>query len=75
MNYRTKQTTIIQKKNKCEEVLRNFAFMKEKDLLTLLDTSKQGISIATAKEKLETIGNNVITTDKEKSVFKRMMEG
>ena len=74
MNYRTKQTTITQKKNKCEEELRNFAFMDEQELLTCLDTSKQGISVTVAAEKLEEVGNNVITSDKEKSMFARMMD-
>jgi len=74
MNYRTKQKTITQKRNECEETLRSFAFMDEQELLTCLETSKQGISVAVAAEKLEKIGRNVITTDKEKGIFGRMME-
>ena len=74
MNYKAKQKTITQKKNECEEVLRKFAFMEEQELLPCLETSKQGISVATATEKLEEVGRNVITTDKEKSVFGRMLE-
>jgi len=72
--FKKKTATITQKKSECEATLRRFAFMDEKELLTLLETSTQGISADSAEEKLEETGRNVITTDKEKGIFGRAME-
>jgi len=74
MKFRAKEKTITQRKNECEETLRQFAFMEEQELLTCLETSKQGVSVTAAAEKLEAVGRNAITTDKEKGVFGRLME-
>jgi len=66
--------TTTQKKNECEVTLRRFAFTEEKELLTLLETSMQGISAVKAEEKLGEVGHNVIVTDKEKGVIGRAVE-
>jgi len=69
-----KKANITQKKNECETVLRGFAFMDEIEMLTLLETSAQGISADKAEEKLDEIGHNVITAGEEKGVIGRAME-
>ena len=69
-----KKTTVTQKKNECESIIRQYAFMDEHELLTLLETSGQGISVELAEEKLEEFGRNVIVADKQKGVFGRMLE-
>ena len=74
MIFNKKTATTAQKKNECEAVLRRFAFTDEKELLTLLETSMQGISAAKAEEKLEEVGRNVIITDKEKGILGRVIE-
>ena len=74
MIFNKKTATTAQKKNECEAVLRRFAFTDEKELLTLLETSMQGISAAQAEEKLEEVGRNVIITDKEKGILGRVIE-
>ena len=66
--------TTVQKKNECEAVIRDFAFMDLKELFSLLETSMQGISAEKAEEKIEDVGYNVIVTDKEKGVFGRLIE-
>ena len=72
--FNKKTATIEQKKNECEVALRRFAFMDEKELLTSLETSIQGISSVKAEEKLEKVGRNVIIADKEKGIFDRALE-
>ena len=74
MIFKKKVATTTQKKDECEVILRRFAFTDEKELLTLLETSMLGISAVKAEEKLEEIGRNIITTDKEKSIFGRAIE-
>ena len=69
-----KTATLIQKKSECESVLRRFAFTDENELLTLLETSRQGISVAMAEEHLEKYGPNVIVTGKEKGIGGRLAE-
>jgi len=69
-----KKTTVTQKKNECEAVIRRYAFMEENEMLTLLETSRQGISVVSAEEKLDEFGRNVIVSDKQKSMFGRIME-
>ena len=73
MFFNKKTPSTIQKKNECESALRCFAFMKEKELLTLLETSRQGISAIKAEEHLEEYGRNVIITDKEKGWVGRLI--
>jgi len=72
--FKKKTASTVQKKNECEAILRRFAFMDENELLTLLDTSTQGISVDKAEEKLEEVGRNVIVADKEKGVSGRALE-
>ena len=74
MIFKKKTATTAQKKNDCEVVLRRFAFTDEKELLTLLETSMQGISAVKAEERLEEVGSNVIVTDKEKGLLGRAIE-
>ena len=74
MNFFKKETTIIQKKNDCEEMLRRFAFMEESELLTLLESSSTGISADNATKKLDELGPNVIVTDKEQSMLSRLFD-
>ena len=69
-----KKTTVTQKKNECESVIRRYAFMDENELLTLLETSRQGVSVESAEEKLEEFGPNVIVADKQKGILGRMVE-
>ena len=69
-----KTTNTTQKKNECEVILRSFAFMDENEMLTLLETSAQGISASIAEEKLDEIGHNVIVTGKEKGIPGRVLE-
>ena len=68
------KTTITQKKNESEAVLRRFAFCDENELFTLLGSAREGISAALAEEKLEDIGRNVISTGMESSVVGRLLE-
>ena len=74
MIFKKKTASTVQKKNECEAILRRFAFMDENELLTLLDTSTQGISVDKAEEKLEEVGRNVIVADKEKGISGRALE-
>ena len=74
MIFKKKATSVAQKKNQSETTLRNFAFLNENEMFTLLETSMQGVSVAVAEGKLEENGRNIITTDKEKGVFGRLME-
>jgi len=69
-----KKITLTQKKNECEVDIRRYAFMDEEEMITLLETSRQGVSAVVAEEKLEEFGYNVIVTDKEKSVLGRLVE-
>ena len=74
MIFKKNRTGTVQKQNECEAVLRKYAFLDEDELLTLLDTSRQGISVAVAEEKLDEFGPNVISVDKENSVWNRLWE-
>ena len=74
MIFSKKTTTTTQKKNDCEVILRRFAFTEERELLTLLETSMQGVSAVKAEEKLEEVGRNVIIANKEKGALGRAME-
>jgi len=74
MFFNKNSTGTVQKQNECEAVLRKYAFLDENELLTLLETSKQGISVATAEEKLDELGPNVISVDKGDSVWGRLWE-
>ena len=69
-----KKTTVTQKKNECEAIIRRYAFMDEKEMFTLLETSGQGISAVAAEEKLEEFGRNMIVSDKQKGMFGRIIE-
>jgi len=70
--FKKKTPNTVQKKNECETVLRRFAFINESELLTSLETSTRGISVANAEEKLEEHGPNVISAGKEKGVGGRL---
>ena len=74
MSVRKKTSGAAQKKNDCEAVLRQFAFMDEDEVFSRLETSVQGISADKAQEKIEESGRNVITAGKEKGVFGRVLE-
>ena len=74
MIFNKKTANIAQRRNNCEEILRRFAFMDEKEVFLRLETSQKGMSNAKAEEKLEEIGRNVIVADKEKGVFGRVIE-
>ena len=74
MIFKKNGTGTVQKQNECEAVLRKYAFLDEDELFTLLDTSRQGISVAMAEEKLDEFGPNVISVDKENSVWNRLWE-
>ena len=74
MIFNKKTPSIIQKKNECEAVLRRFAFIDEHELLTLLETSRQGVSVVKAEENLEEYGHNVIIAGKEKGLLGRLAE-
>ena len=67
------RTGTVHKQNECEVVLRKYAFLDENELLTLLETSKQGISVAVAEEKLDEFGPNIIVADKQKGVWGRLL--
>lgn len=73
MKFNKKLASTVQKKNECEEILRHFAFIDEKEMFTQLETSTQGISAATAQKKREEYGRNVIVTGKEKGVGGRVL--
>lgn len=72
MIFKKNAPSTVQRKNECESVLRHFAFMDEKEMLALLETSMQGVSVAKAEEKLEEIGPNIIVTGKEKGFWWRL---
>lgn len=74
MLFRRKTPNTTKQKNECEAVLRRFAGMDEAAMLTLLETSAQGISSAKAQEKRGTFGYNKIVTAKDKGVVGRIME-
>jgi len=72
MIFKKKASNTVQKKNECESVLRRFAFQDETELLSLLETSTRGVSVANAEEKLEEHGPNVIMTAGEKGLMGRL---
>ena len=74
MIFKKNGTGTVQKQNECEAVLRRYAFLDENELLTLLDTSRQGISAAMAEEKMDEFGPNVIVADKQKGIWGRLLE-
>jgi len=74
MFFNKKSKNAVQKKNECESTLRSFAFMEEAEMFAVLETSRWGISIDAAEEKLEENGRNVIVADKQKGVFGRLLE-
>ena len=69
-----KTLNVTQRKNACEATLHRFAFLDENEMLTLLETSAQGISVAKAEEVLEEVGRNVIVQDKEHGVLWRLLQ-
>jgi len=74
MIFKNKKDNVVYKKNACEEILRKYAFMNERELLTVLKTTSKGVSGDEAEEKLEEFGRNVIVVDGEKGVFSRAIE-
>ncbi len=74
MWFMKKAPVAVQRKNECEAVLRRYALLEEQTLLTLLDTSAQGISAARAAEHLERYGRNVIVAGKSKGFLGRLFE-
>ena len=74
MSIRKKTAETAQKKNDCEAVLRESAFMDEEELFIRLETSAGGISADKAHEKIEETGRNIITAGKQKGVFGRVLE-
>ncbi len=74
MIFHKKTVRTPQNRTDCEEVLRRFAFMDEKEMYALLGTSRQGISGTDAALKLDEYGRNVITAGKQKGVPGRMAE-
>jgi len=74
MIFKKNGTGTVQKQSECEAVLRRYAFLDENELLTLLDTSRQGISAVMAEEKMDEFGPNVIVADKQKGIWGRLLE-
>ena len=72
--FNKREKSVVQKRTDCEAVLRQYAFLDEEKLFTLLETSMQGISVEKAEEKLEDIGRNVIASGEEKGIAGRALD-
>ena len=71
---KTKGNLQTQRKNECESLLRQYAFMDETDLILSLETSRLGLNTERVEELLDEHGHNVIVTDGDKGVLGRMVE-
>lgn len=69
-----KSTTMIQRKNDCENILRSFAFCSEQELFSQLDSTPKGITGEKSEEKLEEFGFNEIITGKDKGTLGRLID-
>ena len=69
-----KRINVSQKKNQCEAILRHFAFMDAEEMFTTLESSIQGLSTHKVEDIQEKVGLNVISIDKESSVWKRLFD-
>ena len=67
-----KNQAIARKKSVTEGQLRDFAQLGEEELLTLLETSRRGLSAEKAEEKLEEFGPNVIAVGGQVGVLGRL---
>ena len=68
-----KSQAIAQKKSVTEGQLRDFAQQGEEELLTLLETSRRGLSAEAAEEKWEEYGPNVIAVGGQVGLFGRLV--
>jgi len=72
MKFRSKTTSITQKQNQSEALLRRYAFLDESELMTLLGSSERGISASRAETLQEEVGRNVISAEKEAGSLRRL---
>jgi len=68
-----KSQAIARKQNVTEGQLRDFAQQGEDELLTLLETSRRGLSVEAAEEKWEEVGPNVIAVGGQVGLFGRLV--
>ncbi|MCL1951753.1 MAG: magnesium-translocating P-type ATPase [Oscillospiraceae bacterium] len=68
-----KSQAIARKKSVTEGQLRDYAQQGEEELLTLLETSRRGLSADAAEEKLEELGPNVIAVGGQIGPFGRLV--
>ena len=73
--FRKKKANVVaERSHRCEEKLREYAFLKEDKMFSDLDSCKDGITGEQACEKLDEFRENVIITGTEKGIVKRLVE-
>ncbi|MDR1465632.1 MAG: magnesium-translocating P-type ATPase [Oscillospiraceae bacterium] len=75
MKFRNKKNDAVAlKQNACEALLREYAFCREDTLLDLLGSTRRGVSVNLAEEKLEDIGPNIIVAGHQVGPFGRLLK-